>query len=475
MAFSTNEGNGWKGSDQKGNCYNCGKPGHRKDDCWEEGGGKEDQKPNWLKEKEKWRKEKKEGSGKEEDKQKTKASATTAMIDDMAWIAYLSDPTDNDGNQPILFSDDEIDLDDFLGVDEELRKETRRGQKDPQEECYSAQDTDPASTRNWVHETTSSKPEKERLDWWDELVEGERDSIDEQVDKAGNQPIPQLAKPKNEEVERTDDDLGSTTKSAQDAEDQAMALWLYDAEDDENGKEDEVNRVSVTMKNAVEDLEPPHTSSDKSRGEGGGGVSLVNPRKHPGITMNEVKGQRKVNPEVEDDAKSIPHTESMPTDPNTRVSNPPAIAEIVKTRGIPYHKTPSHTPMGTSPTTTVAAPTVTGFLEKPGATLTEAVKRDFRDLGGTRNMRLVYRKEDEDLLGWEDPGEAPQHRMEGYMPMVDGETVPLDQSKGAGTRDIEGEAEEKNAAENFARLIREDALPNRDVLPHQRSTNGARV
>jgi len=54
----------------------------------------------------------------------------------------------------------------------------------------------------------------------------------------------------------------------------------------------------------------------------------------------------------------------------------------------------------------------------------EAVKRNFRDLGGTRNMRLVYRKEDEDLLGWEDPGEAPQHRMEGYMPMVDGETVP---------------------------------------------------
>ncbi len=36
-AFSIEEGNGQK----KGNCYNCGKPGHRKDDCWEEGGGKE--------------------------------------------------------------------------------------------------------------------------------------------------------------------------------------------------------------------------------------------------------------------------------------------------------------------------------------------------------------------------------------------------------------------------------------------------
>jgi len=33
VAFSTNKGNRWKGNGQKGNCYNCGKPGHRKDDC----------------------------------------------------------------------------------------------------------------------------------------------------------------------------------------------------------------------------------------------------------------------------------------------------------------------------------------------------------------------------------------------------------------------------------------------------------
>jgi len=380
MAFSTNEGNGWKGNGQKGNCYNCGKPGHWKDDCWEEGGGKEDQKPNWLKEKEKRRKEKKEGSGKEEEKPKAKDSATTALIEDMAWMAHLSDSEDN-GNEPILFSSDEISLDDFFGVDEELRKETRRGQKDPQEECYSTQDTDPVSTSNLVHKTTSSKSEEERLDWRYELIEGEREDFDEQVDEAGNQPIPQLGKPENKEVERTDDDL-STTKSARDAEEnQAMALWLYNPEDNENGEnseEDEVNQVSVTVKNAVEDLESPHTSLDKSRGEGkGGGVSWVNPRKHLAIMMNKAKGRHKVNPKVEDNAKSIPHTVLMPMDPNTRVSTPPAIAEIVKTRGIPYHKTPSHTPMGTNPTTTVAAPTVTGFLEEPGVTPSETVKHDF--------------------------------------------------------------------------------------------------
>jgi len=193
----------------------------------------------------------------------------------------------------VPFTSDEISLDDFLGVDEELRKETRRGQNDPQEECYSAQDTDPASTRNWVYKMTSSKSEEERLDWRYELIEGEREDFNEQVDEAGNQPIPQLGKPENEEVERTDNDL-STTKSARDAEeDQVMALWLYDPEDDENGEngeEDEVNQVLVTVKNAVEDLEPPHPSSDKSRGEGeGGGVSWVNPRKHLAM-MNEAKG-----------------------------------------------------------------------------------------------------------------------------------------------------------------------------------------
>ena len=132
----------------------------------------------------------------------------------------------------------------------------------------------------------------------------------------------------------------------------------------------------------------------------------------------------------------------MPMDPNTRVSTPPAIAEIVKTRGIPYHKTPSHTPMGTNPTTTVAAPTVTRFLEEPGTTPSETVKRDFRDLGGTRNMRSVHRKEEEDLLGWEDPGKLPStgRRLHAHSRW---RNCSLDQSKGAGTRDIEGERQRK--------------------------------
>ncbi len=114
MAFSAdNSGKEW--DFKRGNCHNCDKPGHQKDDCWAVGGGKEDQKPNWLKEKEKWRKEKEGSSRKEEEKLKAKDSATTAMIEDAAWVAYLSDPEDDD-NVIILNT---MTLEDFLEVEEE--------------------------------------------------------------------------------------------------------------------------------------------------------------------------------------------------------------------------------------------------------------------------------------------------------------------------------------------------------------------
>ncbi len=111
-----------------------------------------------------------------------------------------------------------------------------------------------------------------------------------------------------------------------------MALWLYDAEDD-----------------AKKDLEPSHTSLDQSKGgEEGEGVSWVNPRKHPAPMMNDAKEQHKVNPKsaeqrkvnskVKDNAKSIPHTVSTPTDPNVTLSKGQYsynLAEMAKTGGIP--------------------------------------------------------------------------------------------------------------------------------------------
>ena len=138
-AFSTEEGNGRKGNGQRGKCYNCGKPGHRKDDCWAEGGRKEGQKPNWLKEKERWQREKEEAK---DNKPKGKESATKAEVEEnLAWMAYISDSKDNDN----------------------------------------------------VVSTISSN--EGNIDWWDEPVEGEKEDFDERVDEAGNQPIPQPSKP----------------------------------------------------------------------------------------------------------------------------------------------------------------------------------------------------------------------------------------------------------------------------------------
>ena len=135
-----------------------------------------------------------------------------------------------------------------------------RGAREPQEECYSAQDTDPASTRNWVHKMTSSKPEEERLDWWNVPVKGEREIFD----------------------------------------DQAMALWLYDLKDDEskeNGEKDEANQAMVTVKNVVEDLEPPRPwINPKEKREG---------KEFPGSTQGSIhRLQQKTT--RRDNAKSIP-------------------------------------------------------------------------------------------------------------------------------------------------------------------------
>ncbi len=191
-AFSTEEGNGRKGNNRKGKCYNCGKPGHRKDDCWEEGGGKADQKPNWLKEKEKWRKER-EGS---KEKEKPKAAATSAITEDAAWMAHFSD-SDSDDNDNTMSSTN-VTLDDLLEVDEELRNEMDKGEE-PRKKYYPIQNAgdtaytytlhenptsrkldlsnpQPRNTKTWVHKTNGLK---ESRGLWDELVEGEKEDLNE--------------------------------------------------------------------------------------------------------------------------------------------------------------------------------------------------------------------------------------------------------------------------------------------------------
>jgi hypothetical protein len=100
-----------------------------------------------------------------------------------------------------------------------------------------------------------------------------------------------------------------------------------------------------------------------------------------------------------DDVKPL----STPIDPNvplTKAQSPSTLAEIAKMRNVPYREAVGslmYASMGTRPDVTFATSTVAQFLENPGVAHWEAVKRIFRYLKGTKEMRLVYGDEERDL------------------------------------------------------------------------------
>jgi hypothetical protein len=76
--------------------------------------------------------------------------------------------------------------------------------------------------------------------------------------------------------------------------------------------------------------------------------------------------------------------------------------------------------------------TVAQFLKNPGAAHWEAVKRIFRYLKGTREIKMVYRDEEKDLQGWVDADGASQDHqraISGYVFMVDGGAVSWSSKK----------------------------------------------
>jgi hypothetical protein len=350
-AFSTEEGNGRKGNGQKGKCYNCGKPGHRKDDCWEEGGGGE--KPNWLKEKEKWRREKEQGGSKEKDKPKAKESAKRAEIEeDVAWMAYLSDsePDDDDDDKSTVSSDEGS------------------------------------------------------IDRWDEQVEGEREDFEEEINETGNQPIPQPSEPKTTSLKETELPLAQPEEQGkcrgEAASGESADEWAATATADATENRDpsyETAKGEVEWPEETGAGVPLHTpypktepaweyysdvvwnpwAVDEIEGECDGG-KVASREAGEGVDQanwaftSETTGRRKVNPEmegrrkvkptpmerrkvnseVEDDAKSNPrtpiHTQSnfddaefvlTPMNLNATLSggqHPSTAAKIAKINNLPY-------------------------------------------------------------------------------------------------------------------------------------------
>ena len=132
-AFYSNDAEkGQKGgssSKKKGECHNCGKKGHWKKDCWEEGGGKEGQGP---KQKAKKEKERGKGKGKEtaavakdsndkEEKPKEEEAWMAVVMDDYLDETACDDFDELDAGSDNYSPNHDLDLPDlFNGIDELL-------------------------------------------------------------------------------------------------------------------------------------------------------------------------------------------------------------------------------------------------------------------------------------------------------------------------------------------------------------------
>ena len=116
--YSNDDGGKGKKRRPELKCFNCQKKGHKKFDCWAEGGGKAGQGPRGQ--------GKGDGKGKE-DKGKAREAAASAKEPEVAWMAMTAPPDNDDDNVSIadscpdlnqLLSDDEDELDEE-GVSED--------------------------------------------------------------------------------------------------------------------------------------------------------------------------------------------------------------------------------------------------------------------------------------------------------------------------------------------------------------------
>ena len=426
-------------------CFNCGKKGHKKVDCWGEGGGKAGQAPC---EKGKGGSDEKGGGKEKEDKAKEKEAAASANEYLAAWMVMSDESDIKDGNKdtfspvpstfpsldelldgfnpnnnkiPIarspLDSDDEGDEgdldeweDDSEGVElgyvdevagERMPLEGKIEDLDVPEELWAS--ANPIPTENDVRQTPTPIPE----------------SIFEE-DKGVLLPVPPVA----EDVQCTREDENAITmpqevqmvaEKAEEDEDQTMALWLSDPDEDESmDKEDWAvsDEAGTQIENApvegkgrdfdkrVDDkgnqpipqpaklppAQPEEQGECRGKAASGGsgeGVDEANEAENDEKGRHRVcpeeEGRRKVCPSAADDAKSVLHPRipmqhnlddakfvSRPMDLENTLSDGqhlPSRAKIKKTESLPFREGigPSmHTP-------------------KPNAIATDAINHEIRE------------------------------------------------------------------------------------------------
>ena len=115
-----------------------------------------------------------------------------------------------------------------------------------------------------------------------------------------------------------------------------------------------------------------------------------------------------------------------PSSPLSKSQSPEALADIAKMKNVPYREAVGslmYAAMGTQPDIAFATSTVAKFLENPGWKHWEAVRKIFQYLKGTRDWKLVYGGQKQDLQGWIDTDGASQEHwraISGYVFMING-------------------------------------------------------
>ena len=129
-----------------------------------------------------------------------------------------------------------------------------------------------------------------------------------------------------------------------------------------------------------------------------------------------------------DDAKSY-STPMIPGINYSSLESPSDATEAARMEKVPYREAIGslmYASVATRPDITHAVSALSRFLDNPGSTHWEAVKRVFRYLAGTRTFALTYGGETQDLIGYTDAdgaSEEHRHAISGYAFLIDGGAI----------------------------------------------------
>jgi hypothetical protein len=109
----------------------------------------------------------------------------------------------------------------------------------------------------------------------------------------------------------------------------------------------------------------------------------------------------------------------------SRLESPSDTTEAAHMEKVLYHEVIGslmYASVATRPDITHAVSALSRFLDNPGSTHWEAIKRVFRYLAGTRTFALTYSRDKQDLVGYTDAdgaSEEHRHAISGYVFLID--------------------------------------------------------